>query len=273
MQIGIRALDESLRLQKSKKPLIHCILNPDINDSFKKGILCYNGESAYSDDFKELIKLTTISDCLLIVIEDLNEEKVDVIERCIRTARSMSIPIVLDILGVNSSFFNKEITLRFINRYKINVVKGTLDQFEALINEKKEDMSSHYEIKKNIKLREKLRRFSKNYETIIVVEEKDYYLSDGFSELYINRYFKDELKQTILSGLISVGVASVIGEEEIFKSVLVAIMAMAVSEKIVIQEKLDKEQKINFIHILEQIKNINSCKLDELSKISYSFVR
>ena len=106
----------------------------------------------------------------------------------------------------------------------------------------------------------------------------DYYLTDGFSELYINRDINEANKllgfETILSGLISVGIAAASNTEERFKGVLVAIMAMAVSEKITEQKNLIYDKDINFKkYLLDEIKNINSDKLNKLSKVDYLFIR
>ena len=51
MQIGIRALDESLNLQKIKKPLIHCINNS--SEKLKESIINYNGNPLFTNLLKE----------------------------------------------------------------------------------------------------------------------------------------------------------------------------------------------------------------------------
>ena len=205
MQIGIRALDESLNLQKIKKPLIHCINNS--SEKLKESIINYNGKPIFTDILKEYVELTSKANSLLIYLKDLNEDKIEAIEKSIRIARRKGILVVLDILGANLSFPIREMALRFINRY-INVKNKSLD-IEAM-----------------------------------------------------------------LSGLISVGVASASNNEERFISVLVAIMTMAVSEKKAEQKNLIYSEDISFMKYLEdEIKNINANELIKLSKIDYLFTR
>ena len=54
MQIGIRALDESLNLQRIKQPLIHCINSS--SEKLKEGIISYNGKPIFANSLKEYLK-------------------------------------------------------------------------------------------------------------------------------------------------------------------------------------------------------------------------
>lgn len=279
MQIGIRALDESLNLQKIKEPLIHCINNS--SEKLKESIISYNGNPIFTNLFNEYLELTSKANSLLIYLEDLNEDKIEAIEKSIRIARRKGIPIVLDILGANISFPIKEMALRFINRYNINVVTGKVEEFKVLVLEDKtliEEKKFNHKLREDNSFRISLRKFSKVNNTILVIKSDDYYLTDGFSEFFINRDREGKNKsldiEAMLSGLISVGVASASNTEERFIGVLVAIMTMAVSEKKAEQKILNYNEDINLKEYLEdEIKNINANELNKLSKIDYLFTR
>lgn len=281
MQIGIRALDESLNLQKKKQPLIHCISNSNFFRNLEESVINYNGNPIISSSLEEYEKITSKAKSLIITLDDLNEDKIEAIEKSIRIARRKDIPIVMDILGVNVSFLSKEIVLRFINRYNINIVIGKLEEFKVLILKKdklKERISSNYKIKEDLELRRNLRNFSKLNRTILLVKSNEYYLTDGFSEFYIERYIGENNNflefESILTGMISVGVAAASNAEESFKGVLVAIIAMAVSVKIAEQKSLIYSKDINLMeYLLEEIKNINADKLNKLQKVNYLFKR
>lgn len=281
MQIGIRALDESLNLQKKKHPLIHCISNSNFFRYLEESVINYNGNPIISSSLEEYEKITSKAESLIITLDDLNEDKIEAIEKSIRIARRKDIPIVMDILGVSLSFLSKEIVLRFINRYNINIVIGKLEEFKVLIFKKdklKERISSNYKIKEDLELRRNLRNFSKLYRTILLVKSDEYYLTDGFSEFYIERYIGENNNflefESILTGMISVGVAAASNAEESFKGVLVAIIAMAVSVKIAEQKSLIYSKDINLMeYLLEEIKNINADKLNKLQKVNYLFKR
>ncbi|MCF0148542.1 MAG: hydroxyethylthiazole kinase [Clostridium sp.] len=279
MQIGIRALDESLNLQKIKQPLIHCITSS--SEKLEESIINYNGKPVIANSINEYLELTSKANSLLIYLQDLNEDKIEAIEKSIRIARRKGIPVILDILGANTSFPIREMALRFINRYNINVVTGRVEEFKVLVLENKtlnEENKFNNKLREDNSLRISLRKFSKMNNTILVIKSEDYYLTDGFSEFFINRYIEEENKtldiEDILSGLISVGVASASGTEERFISVLVAIMTMAVSEKKAEQKILDYGENIILKKYLEdEIKDINANKLIKLSKVYYLFTR
>lgn len=281
MQIGIRALDESLNLQKKKQPLIHCISNSNFFRNLEEGVISYNGNPIISSSLEEYEKITSKAKSLIITLDDLNEDKIEAIEKSIRIARRKDIPVVMDILGVNVSFFSKEIVLRFINRYNINIVIGKLEEFKVLILKKdklKERTSPNYKLKEDLEVRRSLRNFSKLHRTILLVKSNEYYLTDGFSEFYIERYSGENNNflefESILTGMISVGVAAASNAEESFKGVLVAIIAMAVSVKIAEQKNLIYSKDINLMeYLLDEIKNINADKLNKLQKVSYLFKR
>ena len=279
MQIGIRALDESLNLQRIKQPLIHCINSS--SEKLKEGIISYNGKPIFANSLKEYLELTSKANSLLIYLEDLNEDKIESIEKSIRIARRKGIPVVLDILGANISFPIMEMALRFINRYNINVVIGRVEEFKVLVLENKtliEENKFNNKLREDNSFRISLRKFSRNNNTFLVIKSDDYYLTDGFSEIFISRNINEENKsldiEAMLSGLISVGVASASSTEERFISVLVAIMTMAVSEKKAEQKNLIYSEDISFMKYLEdEIKNINANELRNLSKIDYLFTR
>ena len=279
MQIGIRALDESLNLQKEKKPLIHCISNSVAQRELIEGILNYNGNPMISNNLEESLDITSKCDCLFISLENISDNQIDTIEKSIRLARRKKIPIVLDIIGVNLSFLKKEIALSLINRYNINVISGRIEDFKMILdNNIDKSKKKSLDIKNNIDIRVSLRAFSRRSTSIIVIQYENYYITDGYSEFYIEGSIDEKNIilgiENILLGLITVGVASARNNEEKFRGVLVAIMTMAVSEKNTIQKNLESKRNIRIKeNLLDEICEITSEKINKLVKIDYFFVR
>lgn len=278
MQIGIRAFEDSLNLQQKKQPLIHCISNPVFSEILEESVVNYNGKTIISNFVEKYVEITPKANALIITFDELNEDKVVAIEKSIRIARRSGIPVILDILGVDASFFSKEIALRFINRYNINMIIGKTQEFKSLALKKEKlekDILLNYKIEEDAKFRYNLRKFSKIYRTKLLVKSNKYFLTDGFSEFYIDRYIyeldrKDKC-EVVLSGLISIGIASASNTEESFRGILVAIIAMAVSEKIAKQKSMNCGKDIDLLkYLLNEIKDIN---LDELPQINYLFIR
>lgn len=213
----------------------------------------------------------------MINTDILTEQNVNEIERAIRVAFFRGIPIVLDISEVNLSFFRKETVLEFIGRYNIDVVKGTLEEFISLLGEEKSKLlNSETKIKDNLNLRIQLRSFSRKYNLVVVAEADDYYITDGFSEFYIEKQKSKIDEKTdsvvILSGLIAVGISSSYQKEQRIKGVLVAVMTITTAKKI-LEEKVIEEDKLSIENILTEIENIDAEKINKYSKISYLFVR
>lgn len=278
MQIGIRALDESLNLQKKKKPLIHCISNLVAQEDLEEGILSFNGRVLFSNSLKEALDVTEKCDCLFISLEGIEDNNIDNIEKSIRIARRKRIPILLDIIGINVSFFKRETALKFINRYNIDIISGKIEDFKIILENSHIDNSkiNSLDIKNNINLRVGLRAFSRQSTSIVVIQCENYYITDGYSEFYIEKgSTKNNILgiENILSGLITVGVASARNNEEKFKGVLVAIMTMAVSEKNAIQKKLDVKENNIKEYLLDEIRKITSEKINKVVKMDYFFVR
>lgn len=279
MQIGIRALDESLNLQKEKKPLIHCISNSVAQKELIEGILNYNGNPMISNNLEESLDITSKCDCLFISLENISDNQIDTIEKSIRLARRKKIPIVLDIIGVNLSFLKKEIALSLINRYNINVISGRIEDFKMILdNNIDKSKKKSLDIKNNIDIRVSLRAFSRRSTSIIVIQYENYYITDGYSEFYIEGSIDEKNIilgiENILLGLITVGVASARNNEEKFRGVLVAIMTMAVSEKNTIQKNLESKRNTRIKeNLLDEICEITSEKINKLVKIDYFFVR
>ena len=284
MQIGTYALEEGLKLIKNKNPLIYCISNLVTITELTKGILAYNGIPVISSCLEQLDEKDFTDKCILLNTDNLDTEKLDIMEKYLRITYKKRIPVVLDIMGINNSFFQKEIVLRFINRYNINVLKGNLQEFKTLFDEEyKEEIQSNEElyikdedkIKKDLGFRIKLRDFSRRNDIIVVLEKNYYYITDGFSEFYIDSKERDsdkvDIDRGILAGLIAVGIGASSSKEQRFKSVLLASMTMAISEGLVQNQHLNNRSKKELL--IEEIRKIDVEKLNKLSKIDYLFVR
>ena len=280
MQIGTYALEEGLKLIKSKNPLIYCISNLLTLTDLTKGILAYNGIPIISNSLEQIDEKDVVNKCILLNTDSLDVEKLDIMEKYLRLAYKKRIPVVLDIMGIDTSFFQKEVVLRFINRYNINVLKGNLQEFKTLFNEEyKEEVQSDEEvqdkIKKDIDFRIKLRDFSRRNDIIVVLEKNYYYVTDGFSEFYIDSKERigDKIVtgRGILSGLIAVGIGASSTKEQRFKSVLLASMTRVISEWLVKNQPLENVSKNELL--IDEIRKIDVEKLNKLSKIDYLFVR
>lgn len=136
MKISIEALTEILSLQKEKQPLIHCISSMVTMNDLAQGILSYNGKPIMAPGIDEVGEITTSAKALLINIGTLDSNRIAAMEKSLRIATRKNRPVVLDSVGVDISFFRREIALVFLTRYKIDVIKGNVSEIKSLLDKR-----------------------------------------------------------------------------------------------------------------------------------------
>ncbi|GAB6168034.1 hydroxyethylthiazole kinase [Clostridium carnis] len=281
MQIGIRALGEILNLQEKKQPLIHCISNlVNIND-LAQGILGYNGIPIIANGVEEVNEITSKCNGLLLNLDNLDSNEVETMEKALRVASRKGLAVILDIVGIDISFFRRETALRFLTRYKIDVVKGNLSEFRVLMDKGSALEDSEFlkgKLNQNLKVKNELRKLSRRFRSILVIDDEERYITDGFSEFLVEGYHKNFKKVTgtnfILGGLIAVAIASAKDRQQMVQGTLVAVMTMGVSEKLTLQRKRrNKGLETLKRYLLDEISLIDKNKLNSNGKILYGFTR
>ena len=145
MKISIEALTEVLNLQKEKQPLIHCISSMVTMNDLAQGILSYNGKPIMAPGIDEVGEITASANALLINLGTLDSNRVEAMEKSLRIASRKNKPVVLDVVGVDISFFRREISLVFLTRYKIDVIKGNVSEIKVLLKKKLKKNKEHKE--------------------------------------------------------------------------------------------------------------------------------
>lgn len=289
MKISVGALAEILNLQLERQPLIHCISSMVTMSDLSQGISSYNGNPIIASGIEEIGEITNKAEAVVINLGTLDNNQIESMEKSLRIASTKNKPVVLDAVGVDISFFRKEIVLIFLERYKIDVIKGSLSEIKELLeknNDKNKGIKLKSEkeeifknsIKSDSEIREEMRAFSKRYKTILVAKGKENYVTDGFSEFFISngneRYDGIAGVTSILSGLIAVGIAIARTNAEKVQSVLIAIMTMGISQELVCAENKDCIWPMSLKkYLIDEIGNINNEKIELMGKISYVFNR
>lgn len=301
MKISIEALTEILNLQEEKQPLIHCISSMVTMNDLAQGILSYNGNPIMAPGIDEIGEITTRAEAILIDLGTLDNNKIAAMEKSLRIASRKNKPVVLDAVGIDISFFRKEIALIFLARYKIDVIKGNLLEIKELLEKRSKKGKDHKgskgykeykdkneenengeieeteeigelvidSIKNDYKVREKMREFSKRYKTILIATGNENYVTDGFSEFFISngneRFNKIVGVDSILAGLISVGVAVARTTAEKVQAVLIAIMTMGISQDIVYEKNKENFGLMSLKNsLIDEISIINTTKIESM---------
>ena len=274
MRLNGESIKYILDLQKSMLPLIYCCANNERLRILETTINHYNGRLSYKDSkqYKELDLINT----LLIFLDEINSEGVLDIEKSLISMNKREI-VLLEANGIDSIINKRNLALSILNRYNINVIKGTKSEVETLIKfqESDEDNSKNHE---NDKF--KFRNFSKKNNSIIIIKSDNYYITDGYSEFIIknniNYLYDKDILDDIYTGMIAVSIGVCKNKSEIVQAILIATIAFYIGEQRAINNlKISKSIKSKDIvaYILNEIYKIDIDKIKSYGDIYYSFKR
>ena len=276
MRLNGESIKYILDLQKSMLPLIYCCANNERLRILETTINHYNGRLSYKDSkqYKELDLINT----LLIFLDEINSEGVLDIEKSLIAMNKREI-VLLEANGIDSIINKRNLALSILNRYNINVIKGTKSEVETLIKfqESDEDNSKNHE---NDKF--KFRNFSKKNNSIIIIKSDNYYITDGYSEFIIknnsndNYLYDKDVLDDIYTGMIAVSIGVCKNKSEIVQAILIATIAFYIGEQRAINNlKISKSIKSKDIeaYILNEIYKIDIDKIKSYGDIYYSLKR
>lgn len=268
-------------LEKERKtnPKVHYISDITKANDFAEVVRIFNGRSIMAYGIEEIHEITAESNSLVIGLETLDNGKILAMERALRIAKKREVPVLLDLSGVNLSLYRKNTALSFLNRYTIDLVKGTVEEVQALIRSQKRNRCKE----KNIKA--EYRDFAIKNKVFLLVESEEYYITDGYSEFYIknkNKYFNDEeYIDNIYTGVLASSIGICNNKSEIIQSVLISTLSFYIAQedsielfKYQFEDDIDKND-INLVneYLLEEISKINVDKIKSYGDVEYYFKR
>lgn len=274
MRLNEESIKYILDLQKSVLPLIYCCANNERLRSLEFIVNHYNGRLTYKDSYqyKEFNPINT----LLIFLDEINSDGVLDVEKALIAMNKREI-VLLEANGIDSLINKRNLALSIINRYDINVIKGTKSEIETLINfqENNEESKIDYEDDNC-----KFRNFSKRNNSVLIIKDDKYYITDGYSEFIIKNN-EDELYDkyildNIYIGMIAVSIGVCKNKSEIVQAILIATIAFYIGEKrtlsyFVNNKIIDNKEIEN--HLLNEVYKIDIDKIKSYGDIYYSFKR
>ena len=274
MRLNEESIKYLLDLQMSVIPLIFCCANIERLRILESIVNHYNGRLTYKDSYqyKEFNPINT----LLIFLDEINSDGVLDIEKSLIAMNKREI-VLLEANGIDSLINKRNLALSIINRYDINVIKGTKSEIETLINfqENNEESKIDYEDDNC-----KFRNFSKRNNSVLIIKDDKYYITDGYSEFIIKNN-EDELYDkyildNIYIGMIAVSIGVCKNKSEIVQAILIATIAFYIGEKrtlsyFVNNKIIDNKEIEN--HLLNEVYKIDIDKIKSYGDIYYSFKR
>lgn len=274
MRLNEESIKYILDLQKNMLPLIYCCANNERLRSLESIVIHYNGRLSYKNSYQD--KGFESINTLLIFLDEINLDGVLDIEKALMTMNKREI-VLLEASGIDSLINKRNLAVSIINRYDINVIKGTKSEIETLINFQEDNEESNIDYESD---NYKFRNFSKRNNSILIIKDDNYYITDGYSEFIIknnsNELCDKDMLDDIYIGMIASSIGVCKNKSEIVQSILIGTIAFYVGEKrtldyfatINIKDNKDIESQI-----LYEISKINIEKIKSYGDIYYSFKR
>ena len=272
MKLSKKSIAGILEKEKKKNPKIQYISDITKANDFAEVVRIFNGRSIMAYGIEEIHEITAESNSLVIGLETLDNGKILAMERALRIAKKREVPVLLDLSGVNLSLYRKNTALSFLNRYTIDLVKGTVEEVQALIRSQKRNRCKE----KNIKA--EYRDFAIKNKVFLLVESEEYYITDGYSEFYIENNSTNLNKKIevgyVFTALLAIAIGSADNRKEEMAATLIAVMVFSIGCSLEIN-KINDYYKCGFLNLkelfLDEIKNIDEDMIYDLGKISYNF--
>ena len=272
MKLSKKSIAGILEKEKKINPKIHYISDITKANDFAEVVRIFNGRSIMAYGIEEIHEITAESNSLVIGLETLDNGKILAMERALRIAKKRKVPVLLDFSGVNLSLYRKNTALSFLNRYTIDLVKGTVEEVQALIRSQKRNRCKE----KNIKA--EYRDFAIKNKVFLLVESEEYYITDGYSEFYIENNSTNLNKKIevgyVFTALLAIAIGSADNRKEEMAATLIAVMVFSIGCSLEIN-KINDYYKCGFLNLkelfLDEIKNIDEDMIYDLGKISYNF--
>lgn len=274
MRLNEESIKYILDLQKSMLPLIYCCANNERLRSLESIVNHYNGRLTYKNsyEYKDFDPINT----LLIFLDEINSDGVLDIEKSLIAMNKREM-VLLEVNGIDSLINKRNLALSIINRYDINVIKGTKSEIEALIKFQENDEKSKLDYEND---NCKFRNFSRRNNSVIIIKDDKYYITDGYSEFIIknnsNELFDKDILDNIYIGMIAVSIGVCKNKSEIVQAILISTIAFYIGEKRVLNNFVNNKFMNNKDiedNILKEIYKIDIDKIKSYGDIYYSFKR
>ena len=265
MKLSSETITNAFNLRMFKELVIQCIVSKDRINDIRETIESYNNNIKLIYEITENDEVNI--DGLLINLEHLESENLIEIEEYLISSKK-SKEIILDLCGINKSRDNRDLILSFINRYDIDIVKGTKEEVISLIDGQKYYLSSQ---------NDKYRDFSRKNNTILIIKDTNYWITDGYSEFTVSieeNLLDDKEFEDILTGLILACTALYDRKEQRVEAILLAINIFEISKKVALKRvEIDGFKNLIKEYLIREIASLNSEEIYKISEIGYRFKR
>lgn len=170
---------------KKTAPLVHCMTNYVVANFTANGLLAVGASPIMADEVNEVTEIVSISQALLINIGTVNDRTAEAMLLAGGKANELSIPIVLDPVGVGSTSYRKQLVQLLLKTIQFNLIRCNAGELAAIAGEvwqSKGVDSGTGEI--DIALVAK--RIALQYRCLVIVTGKSDFITNGHEGLYVS---------------------------------------------------------------------------------------
>ncbi|WP_029278040.1 hydroxyethylthiazole kinase [Carnobacterium jeotgali] len=170
---------------KKTAPLVHCMTNYAVANFTANGLLAVGASPIMADEVNEVTEIVSISQALLINIGTVNDRTAESMMLAGEKANELSIPIVLDPVGVGSTSYRRQLVQLLLKNIQFNLIRCNAGELAAIAGEvwqSKGVDSGTGEI--DIALVAK--RISLQYRCFVIVTGESDFITNGYEELHIS---------------------------------------------------------------------------------------
>ena len=177
---------------KNQKRIIHCLTNPISINDMANVILSLNASPFMADNPMESKEITSGSSSLLINIGNISVDRSKSMKESIEMANEISIPVILDAVGVGASKYRNDFVNELLSRGRVSLIKGNYSEIESInknkinsksVDSRAKDLSEAIINSENVARRYSCMVLSTGEIDVITDGENSYILSNGVERL------------------------------------------------------------------------------------------
>jgi hydroxyethylthiazole kinase len=183
-------IDDTLRMVKKKRPLVHNITNFVVMNTTANALLALGASPIMSHSVEDLEDLVPVADAVVVNIGTLDEYFTYSMLKAVQLAKVYKKPVVLDPVGAGATRLRTRVALMLLNSGGVSVVRGNFGEMSALVGEYGRTKGVEAAAYESVKAAGLVLEVASRYSTIAGVTGPVDYVSDG------RRVFSVELKKS-----------------------------------------------------------------------------
>lgn len=265
-----------LKKLRDKNPLVHQITNYVTANDCANITLAIGASPVMAEDIHEVREMVSLASSLVINLGTLDSRKIEAMIEAGRMANELSIPVILDPVGVGATVHRTEAGKRIIREVRLTAIRGNLSEIKALAGLKTQTrgVDSSEVISKSEEIFEPMVSFAKEFanqlNTVVAITGVVDIIADGKTVYYVENGHEIMSKVTGTGCMCTALIGAYLGtEHKPLIAVLAGVVSMGIAGEIAF-ENLDKKSEGTGslkTRILDAIYHLSDSDISERGKV------